>query len=191
MKRFIYIYFILINYFRFKLIGIKYGNGLRVYNWIYLKVNKEASVTIGNNFCFSSGGGINALSRNICGQICVGKGASLSIGNNVGVSSACIWVKEKVKIGNNVLIGGDSIIIDTDAHQIEWQKRLDKENDYALSKSKPIIIEDDVMIGTRSIILKGVTIGAHSVIGAGSVVCKDIPANCIAAGNPCKVVREL
>lgn len=57
--------------------------------------------------------------------------------------------------------------------------------------NKPIVIEDDVLIGARSIVLKGVTIGARSVIGAGSVVVKDIPADCIAAGNPCKVIKYL
>ena len=50
---------------------------------------------------------------------------------------------------------------------------------------------DDVWIGARCIILKGVTIGERSVIGAGSVVVSDIPADCIAAGNPCKVIRSI
>lgn len=61
--------------------------------------------------------------------------------------------------------------------------------DCVTAKSKPIVIEDDVMIGTRCIILKGVTIGARSVIGSGSVVTKSIPADSIAAGNPCRVIR--
>ena len=54
-----------------------------------------------------------------------------------------------------------------------------------------IEIEDDVLIGTRCIILKGVTIGARSVIGSGSIVTKSIPSDCIAAGNPCKVIRSV
>ena len=58
-------------------------------------------------------------------------------------------------------------------------------------KNKPIEIDDDVLIGAYSIILKGVHIGARSVIGAGSVVTKDIPADCIAVGNPCKVIRKI
>ena len=58
-------------------------------------------------------------------------------------------------------------------------------------KCAPIVIEDHVLIGARSIILKGVTIGHGSVIGAGSVVVRDIPANCIAAGNPCVVIKML
>jgi acetyltransferase-like isoleucine patch superfamily enzyme len=54
-----------------------------------------------------------------------------------------------------------------------------------------VIIEDDVFIGARSVICKGVTIGARSIIAAGSVVVKDIPADCIAGGNPCKVIKYL
>lgn len=57
--------------------------------------------------------------------------------------------------------------------------------------SAPIVIEDDVLIGTRCIILKGVTIGARSIIAAGSVVTKSIPADCIAGGNPAKVIRRM
>ena len=59
------------------------------------------------------------------------------------------------------------------------------------TQSAPIIIEDDVWLGAQSIILKGVTVGARTIIGAGSVVTKSIPADCVAAGNPCKVIRKL
>ena len=58
-------------------------------------------------------------------------------------------------------------------------------------KSAPIVIEDDVWVGAHSIILKGVTIGARSIIGAGSVVTKNIPPDCVAAGNPCRVIKSL
>lgn len=71
---------------------------------------------------------------------------------------------------------------------------MDRRNgiaDQRNKKSKPIVIEDDVWLGTNSIVLKGVTIGARTIIGAGSVVTKDIPADCIAAGNPCKVIRKI
>ncbi|MDP3115406.1 MAG: DapH/DapD/GlmU-related protein [Candidatus Cloacimonadaceae bacterium] len=55
----------------------------------------------------------------------------------------------------------------------------------------PIYIEDNVWIGLNVLVMKGVTIGQNSIIGAGSVVTKDIPANVIAAGNPCKVIKEI
>lgn len=114
-------------------------------------------------------------------------GASLKIGKNVGISSSCLWCTKSITIGNHVDIGADTLILDTDAHNINWQER----RNHGERSSKPIVIEEDVFIGTRCIILKGVTIGARSVIGAGSVVTKDIPSDCIAAGNPCKVIRMI
>jgi acetyltransferase-like isoleucine patch superfamily enzyme len=58
-------------------------------------------------------------------------------------------------------------------------------------KSAPVVIEDDVFIGMNCVVLKGVTIGRGSVVGAGSVVCKSLPSYIIAAGNPARVIREL
>lgn len=58
-------------------------------------------------------------------------------------------------------------------------------------KSAPVVIGDYVFIGARSIVLKGVTIGEKSIIAAGSVVTKDVPANCLAGGNPCKMIKYL
>ena len=78
-------------------------------------------------------------------------------------------------------------------YRIRASKELiDKISKDALTaKTSPIVIEDDVLIGMRCIILKGVTVGARSVIGSGSIVTKSIPSDCIAAGNPCKVIRLL
>ena len=86
--------------------------------------------------------------------------------------------------------------MDTDAHSLDYLIRrshnLTSEGysvDGVSAATVGIIIEDDVLIGTRCIILKGVTIGARSVIGSGSVVTKSIPSDSIAAGNPCRVIR--
>ena len=114
------------------------------------------------------------------------------------MSSPCLWAKERITIGNYVNIGGDCIIMDSDAHNLDWRIRDSLKMvapkvslDNQTAKCAPIVIEDHVLIGARSIILKGVTIGHGAVIGAGSVVVKDVPANCIAAGNPCRVIKEL
>lgn len=85
--------------------------------------------------------------------------------------------------------------MDSDAHNLDYRIRASKElidkisKDVLTAKTAPIVIEDDVLIGTRCIILKGVTIGARSVIGSGSVVTKSIPPDCIAVGNPCRVIK--
>lgn len=186
------------NKIYFFLNNIKYGKNFRVFNHLYLKIHVGALVQIGNNCTIMSGGGLNPLSRNIKTCIYVGKKATLKLGNDVGISSSTLWVKESVSIGNSVAIGADCIIMDTDAHNLDWKIRCSEEtNEYGESvdmvtaASAPIVIEDNVLVGARCIILKGVTIGARSIIGSGSIVTKDIPSDCIAAGNPCKVIKSI
>lgn len=184
------------NKIYFFLNNIKYGKNFRVFNHLYLKIHVGALVQIGNNCTIMSGAGLNPLSRNIKTCIYVGKKATLKLGNDVGISSSTLWVKESVSIGNSVAIGADCIIMDTDAHNLDWKIRCSEEtNEYGESvdmvtaASAPIVIEDNVLVGARCIILKGVTIGARSIIGSGSIVTKDIPS--IAAGNPCKVIKSI
>ena len=80
------------------------------------------------------------------------------------------------------------LITDTDAHPMDYMARRSSNEG---TKSAPVVIEDDVWGGAHCIILKGVTIGARSIIGAGSVVTNSIPADCVAAGNPCRVIKSL
>lgn len=191
-------FFVALNYIKFKKLGIQFGKHLRVFNKIYVKKDEGAEIKIGDYLTFTSGGGHNPINGNMRGYIRIEKKAKLFIGNNCGLSSTVLWVKEKMNIGNNVLIGGGCIIMDNDCHSIDYKlrnsnvrndetQRIDSEN----TKSSPVIIEDNVLVGARCIILKGVTIGARSVIGAGSVVTQSIPCDSIAAGNPCKVIKKI
>ena len=156
---------------------------------ITLKKYRGAEFIIGDNFVFTSGDSINPISRNIRGCIFINTDAKLNIGNDVGISSACIWCDESITIGSHVRIGGDCIILDTDCHSLNYTDRRQIESDRKGTRTKPVRIGDDVLIGARTMILKGVTIGDRSVVGAGSIVTQDIPCDCIAAGNPCKVIR--
>ena len=108
-------------------------------------------------------------------------GAKLIIGSGCSFSGVSIRCFQQVIIGNNVRVGANVLIVDGDAHQ----------NDPRSKENRPIFIDDNVWIGTSVIVLKGVSIGRNSVIGAGSVVTKDIPANVVAAGNPCRVIKPL
>jgi maltose O-acetyltransferase len=86
-----------------------------------------------------------------------------------------------VSIGDGCQIGSYACLMDNDYHRVEDRSQL--------GASKPIILGRNVWLGVRVIVLKGVTIGDNSVIGAGSVITKDIPANCLAAGMPGRVIR--
>ena len=129
---------------------------------------------------------MNPIASNLQADVYVEPGATLTIGNNVGMSSTRLWIHESARIGNNVKIGGCVLITDTDAHPMDYMARRSSNEG---TKSAPVVIEDDVWGGAHCIILKGVTIGARSIIGAGSVVTKSIPADCVAAGNPCRVIK--
>ncbi len=177
------------NCLKFWLNGVEFGKNLDAYFGIYIRKSKSAKFLIGNNFRLISGGGENPLCRNLRASFLVEDNALLEIQDNVGMSSPSIWVHEKITIGRNVLIGGGTVMIDTDAHNLDWRVRLEKDDIYEVASS-PICIENNVFIGAYCIILKGVTIGEGAVIGAGSVVCKDIPPFSIAAGNPCRVIKE-
>ncbi len=181
---------ILINRFRFKRLGIIYGKDMRVCNSIYLKLRKNNQIEIGDNFSFTSGD-YNPLSRNLMGAIELEDNAKISIGNNVGISASCLRVYDFLSIGNNTKIGADCILLDSDGHSIDYMNRRNGKTDRPNAKKAGITIGNDVLIGTRSIILKGVKIGDRTIIGSGSVVTKSIPADCIAAGNPCKVIKYI
>lgn len=81
--------------------------------------------------------------------------------------------------------------MDSDAHSLSYIDRRESVQDMENRIDREIVIGDDVLIGANSIILKGVHIGARSVIGAGSVVTKDVPKDCIVAGNPAKAIKGL
>ena len=181
---------ILVNRFRFMWMGIQFGKDMRVCDSIRLKLGRNAHVTIGNNFAFSSGN-YNPLSRNIEGAIELEANARISIVDNVGISSSCLWIYDYLTIGDNTKIGADCIVLDSDAHSLDYMNRRHGRTDRPKCKKAGITIGNDVLIGSRSIVLKGVEIGDRTIIGSGSVVTKTIPADCIAAGNPCKVIKYI
>jgi acetyltransferase-like isoleucine patch superfamily enzyme len=106
------------------------------------------------------------------------------IGDDVGMSGCSITAENQIKIGNRVLVGAGALIIDSDAHPLSPEDRATRQS----ARTAPIEIQDDVFIGARAIILKGVRIGYGAVVGAGAVVAKNVPARAIVAGNPARVV---
>ena len=149
------------------------------------------SFSIGENLSMNNCIGGNPIG---CYNRCtffVDKGANLKIGSNLGISQAAIICHLSIQIGNNVKIGGGARIYDTDFHAIDPELRLDLKTDFANKGKIPVVIEDNVFIGAYSTILKGVTIGQNSIIGACSVVTKNVPLNEIWAGNPAKFIRNV
>lgn len=131
--------------------------------------------------------GIDNVSRS---QIVILSGAKLEIGDDTGMSQVSITCKHFIHIGSHVTIGAGTLIFDTNFHNTDWKVRRNHVEDLRTAKNASVFIGDDVFIGTRCIICKGVSIGDRTIIAAGSVVVKDIPSDCIAGGNPCKVIKN-
>ena len=121
----------------------------------------------------------------------MGKNAKLVIGDNVGMSFVTIACFNQIFIGNNVKIGGDVIIYDADFHSLNANKRTAIPEIKQNIKTKPVHISNNAFIGAHSILLKGCSIGENSIVGAGSVVTRKIPANQIWGGNPAVFIKEI
>ena len=175
------------NRFVFRLKGVTFGRNMTIQGKVSLI--GDGQITIGDDFYMSSGDHVNPIISNMQGAFFTDNPkAKINIGNNVGMSSTRMLISKSLTICDHVTIGSCVLLIDSDYHPLDYkERRVSNEG----AKSAPIVIEDDVWIGAHSIILRGVTIGARSIIGAGSVVTKSIPADCVAAGNPCKVIRNL
>jgi acetyltransferase-like isoleucine patch superfamily enzyme len=191
MKRLIDLFYKIFNIIKFKHLGVSFGKGLRVSGSMNLIVSQNSNIKIGDNFRLVSGNMYNSIGRNIKSCLRADDQSKVIIGDNVGMSNVSIWAKLSINIGNNVKIGADTIVIDSDMHALDYMHRRNYKDDVINAQKKAIIIGDDVFIGTRSIICKGVNIGARTIIGAGSVVICDIPADEIWAGNPAKFIKKL
>lgn len=150
-------------------------------NTIFYKEPNSKTI-IGNNCHFNSAQISNLIGiYSPCMISTIKHGAKIEIGHNCGFSGTVIGCAKHIKLGNNVRCGANTMITDSDWHF----------DDPRIGEDKPVIIDNNVWLGYGVKVLKGVHIGENSLIGAGSIVTKDIPANVIAAGNPCKIIKEL
>lgn len=114
--------------------------------------------------------------------------SKIEIGDNVWINNNAVLISdgEGIIIGEKCLIGMNFCAFDSDFHDLSPTKRLGGK-----PKTAAVKIGNNVFIGSNVSIMKGVHIGDNSVIGSGSIVTSSIPSNVVAAGNPCKVLKEL
>ena len=129
-------------------------------------------------------------------------GGEITIGDNVYIGQGTsIQAKEKIVVSSNVIIANNVILLDNNNHPVSPEMRLkmsacgDFINDelwsWKYAESAPVVIEENVWIGRDARIMKGVTVGEGSVVALGAVVTHNVPAYCVVAGNPARVVKEL
>ena len=166
--------------------GVRWGHGWRLYGLPIIQKHRRSELTIGEGLELRSTVRSNPLGPN---RPCVlstrRANAHLVIGDNFAMTGGSVVCEESITIGNRVTVGCNTIIADTDFHPLDPARRSEHPLD---GTTAPLVIEDDVFIGMQVIILKGVRLGMGCVIGAGSVVTRDVPAGAVAAGNPAQVL---
>lgn len=174
---------------RFAFSGVTWPAGARLYGLPIIQRHTGSTLTIAPGVELRSTARSNPLGPNHpCILSTRRPGAVLSIGPGFGMTGGAVVCEERVTIGARVAVGCNSVIADTDFHPLLPDIRQAAPLDGATA---PVTIEDDVFIGMQSLILKGVTVGRGSVIGAGSVVTRDVPPGVVVAGNPARVIRSL
>jgi acetyltransferase-like isoleucine patch superfamily enzyme len=171
----------LVGYFQLFLSGVKFLFPIRFYGFPYFQRARTGCIKIGHHCSFRSSSTSNLIGINRPCIITVNSNASLEIGSNCGFSGTVIGCFSKIIIEDFVRCGANTLITDSDWHLDDVRSGL----------PKPICIKKNVWLGVNVTVLKGVTIGENSVIGAGSVVTRDIPDNVMAAGNPCQVLKSI
>lgn len=152
--------------------------GPRVRLWGVPFVNNQGVMTIGDRVRLASE--VSTL------ELSVGPGGTLEIGDRVLINHGCsIGATKLVRIGARCNIGSQSILIDNAFHELDPERRDERPD------SAPVVLEDNVWLAARVIVLPGVTIGRNTAVGAGSVVTKDLPPDVLAAGIPARVIRPL
>jgi acetyltransferase-like isoleucine patch superfamily enzyme len=174
---------------KLKQLGVGAEKNVRFYGMPIIKLANNSTIEIGGGTVICSDSEMTALGINHPVVLrTLASGAAILIGKNTGISGGSICAATRIDIGNECLIGANVTIVDTDFHPINPQGRRHNIDPLSIG-TEPIVIEDNVFIGTNVVILKGVRVGKNSVIGAGSVVTKNVPANAIVAGNPARLLR--
>jgi maltose O-acetyltransferase len=152
--------------------------GARVRVWGAPSIQNAGTLEVGER--------VRLVSTTATLEIAVGSNGLLRIGESVFINYGCsIAATKSILIGARCTIGTHVIMMDNDFHRLEPERRNES------PPSAPIVLEENVWLGARVIVLRGVTIGEGSAIGAGSVVASDIPPRAVAAGVPAKVIRSI
>jgi len=177
------------NYFNLKMLKryVECVSPPAIKGKILIKSAKRGLIHIGRNVKINSSYEANPVGGVRTALVSI-YGGTIEIGDNTGISNTGIFAFDKISIGEDVYIGAGCNIYDSNFHSVNHEER---KNGNTGIKSAPVTIGDRVFIGAHSLILKGVRIGADSVIAAGSVVVKNIPKKEIWGGNPAKFLCKL
>jgi acetyltransferase-like isoleucine patch superfamily enzyme len=173
----------------FAFYGVEWRSGFRFYGVPIIQKFWGSEMRFGPYLQLRSKVRSNPLGPNRPVILCTwSKDASLDVGAGFSMTGGSICAAERISIGTNVAVGANTTITDTDFHPLDSSRR--KSTPQA-ARTAPVVIEDDVFIGMNCLVLKGVTIGRGAVVGAGSVVTRDVVPETIVAGNPARVIASI
>ena len=169
--------------------GVSWGSGWRVLGMPIIQRHRASEILLGDGLSLRSWPRTNPLVPHHPVVLATRTAeASIHVGKGCGFTGTTIVATAGIRIGDRVQVGANVSIVDTDFHPLHPE---DRARDFNAGRCAPIYIQDDVFIGMDSLILKGVTIGEGSVVGAGSVVTRDVSSNTIVAGNPAREVGSV
>lgn len=171
------------------LMGVEYGAGLKSFGLPMARRSGQARIAIGDQVYLVNHNRANPVGVNHACIFAAAEEAIIEIGDNAGLSGVVLSAHERITIGRYTLLGANVKVFDHDFHPLDWQERRNPARPSPIKQ--PVMIEDDVFIGTGAIILKGVTIGRGAVIGAGAVVTRSVEPYTICAGNPARMISKL
>jgi acetyltransferase-like isoleucine patch superfamily enzyme len=177
------------NFAMIKLNNGKYAQFPKILGMLYIN-GRRGNIYFGKDVQITSSKWINPVGLSNATSLYVLKGATIRIGNNVGISNSLLYARAGITIDDEVMIGGGCQILDSDFHSLDYRIRVST-LDQANVTSKAIRIKRGAFIGAGCIILKGLEIGEQSIIAAGSVLSKSVPDFEIWGGNPARFIRKL
>jgi acetyltransferase-like isoleucine patch superfamily enzyme len=158
---------------------VAYGKNLRGDS---CSIINKGKIELGDGVC------LNYVAPFKTGLFAYFSSSRIKIGNNCLLNGTQIFARKEVTIGDNCMFGSGVIILDNDSHNTSTNPYIRRRGKI---EERPIVIGNNVWIGMRSIIMKGVKIGDNSIVAAGSIVTKDIPSNEIFGGNPAVFLKKL
>jgi acetyltransferase-like isoleucine patch superfamily enzyme len=164
---------------------VELGKGCQV-EWRFVRLRNNCRLIIGHDSIFSA---TTRFERD---------GAEIVIGDRCFIGRSNLICYTRITIGDDVIMSWGITVVDHNSHSVVTTERSSDVKDWKSGfknwsnvKSLPVNIHDKAWIGFNAILLKGVTVGQGAIVGAGAVVTKDVPAYCVVAGNPARVIREL